>query len=158
MSYEVTIDGIPVRCATPAEVVGLIKHAKQELTTGITKRRPGRPPNPNGEIERERKLTVKRESVLTFLKTIAQAGDAGITSESLVKALGIKSMKAIGGVTVVVNRLLGKSDLEQSSVYTTLKTEDGKQWLSRRRISDAIQALETAEIAFFVTNRKGGRS
>lgn len=158
MSYEVTIDGISVRCATPAEVVGLIKHARRELATGIAKRRPGRPPNPNGEVERERKLMAKRESALTFLKTIAQAGDAGITSESLVKALGIKSMKAIGGVTVVVNRLLGKSNLRQSSVYTALKTGDGKQWLSRRCINDAIQGLETAELAFFVTNRKGGRS
>ena len=158
MSYDVTIDGIGVRCTTPAEVVALIKQAKRELALGITKRRPGRPPGPNGEVERGRKLTAKQASALLFLKTIAQAGDRGIASESLAKALEIKNMKAIGGVSGLVNRLLAKSNLGQSSVYTVLKTKDGKQWLSRRRINDAIQALETAELPFFVTNRRGGRS
>jgi hypothetical protein len=148
MPFKIFIDKVPVDCESAADAIALATlmakggGASNGSHKTHSKGKPGRPPDPAKQREREEKARTKRLIAQTFLQTISIAGDVGgATTESLKKALRLKSLRSLGGVSVGVKGFLEAEKCDPNEVFTVIKINGEKRWKPGVEMGKALEAL-----------------
>lgn len=140
--YEIEIQGTLVRCEEPADVLRLIRATTQGLESRPEpESRPrGRPPV-NGVPRRELRDENSRTTAVALMRALNTAGNAGLDADAMVRALGIRGTKGIGGALISVRRVLQTAGFQPESAYRMLGERGHRRWKAGSQIQDVIAKL-----------------
>ena len=137
-TFTTIIDGFPVECNSPEDVLRMIRAAKDTTIT----RGPGRPPL-NGKSKRELKQTKELKSTLALLQALSRK-PKGISAEEIVIALGLKGTRGVGGGLVTVKRVLREKGVQPDEVFSMESFGTERRWIPGDGLAQTIKELEAA--------------
>lgn len=124
MSFTVNIEGMPVVCSSPKEVLDLI-------------RGPISPAEKPPQFESRSEFNRRRTAV--FLEAICKPGGASATQ--LARALGLNGSRGLGPLLRTVRRVI-KNAGANTDVYTRTRGGDGRKWIGNANAIAAAADLK----------------
>ena len=135
--YTITINGLAIKCDGPQDVLALIE------ATASQPKAPRKRPSTNGVSKADTRAREKLIASIALLKAIQKAGNAGTNADALMTACGKKgTTRAIGGPFAALNKRLKALRFKVDEVYVTERTDNGSRWSRKKKIGEAIEALE----------------
>lgn len=136
MAYRITISGTSVECDTAAELRELIESVGGDVSEGVRSA-------PTDEVAARLSITIEDSDsqVVRLLKLLLNAGDRGVSSEALVKALGLSGPRGLGPIISSLNNELGHRGWSKDDVLRVERSADGRRWYAKSELKNALDAI-----------------